>query len=96
MPEDTINSWQTQGQAQFDKNAPVVRKKLGDLLLNNGKVDASGMQENWFPQVEADIFISHSHRNHRLAIALAGWLHGKFGLTSFIDSCIWGYSNDLL
>jgi hypothetical protein len=27
---------------------------------------------------------------------LAGWLHDKFGITTFIDSCIWGYSNDLL
>ena len=29
-------------------------------------------------------------------IAFAGWLYECFGLISFIDSQIWGYSNDLL
>ena len=31
-----------------------------------------------------------------MAIALAGWLYETFGLESFIDSCIWGYADDLL
>jgi hypothetical protein len=31
-----------------------------------------------------------------LAITLAGWLYETFGLYSFIDSCIWGYADDLL
>ena len=54
------------------------------------------MQANWFPQIKADIFISHSHKDEDLALALAGWLKVSFGLTAFIDSCVWGYANDLL
>ena len=54
------------------------------------------MQANWFPQIKADIFISHSHKDINLAIALAGWLQETFGLTVFIDSCVWGYANKLL
>lgn len=54
------------------------------------------MKANWFPQIKADIFISHSHKDWELALALAGWLRETFGLTAFIDSCVWGYANKLL
>ena len=46
--------------------------------------------------MEADVFISHSHADEKLAKGLAGWLHSCFGLTCFIDSCVWGYADDLL
>lgn len=62
----------------------------------DGYLDGSKMQANWFPQIKADVFISHSHKDEELAHALAGWLKEAFGLTAFIDSCVWGYANDLL
>lgn len=73
-----------------------IIEKLNSFVGENGSLDGSKMQENWFPQVEADVFISHSHKDVELAIALAGWLKCTFGLTAFIDSCVWGYSDDLL
>jgi len=54
------------------------------------------MIANWFPAIETDVFLSHSHKDADLAIGLSGWLNIEFGLTSFIDSCIWGYSEKLL
>ena len=51
---------------------------------------------SWFPQIKSQIFISHSHADERKVITLAGYLYDKFGLKSFIDSCIWHYSIDLL
>eukprot|EP01029_Cantina_marsupialis_P013240 TRINITY_DN29292_c0_g1_i1.p1 TRINITY_DN29292_c0_g1~~TRINITY_DN29292_c0_g1_i1.p1 ORF type:complete len:233 (-),score=20.57 TRINITY_DN29292_c0_g1_i1:186-809(-) len=54
------------------------------------------MQENWFPKVNADIFISHSHSDRDTAIILAGILKKAFNIDSFIDSCVWGYSDELL
>jgi len=51
---------------------------------------------DWFPSVKADVFISHSHKDEDLAIGLAGWLKNKLGISSFIDSCVWGYSPELL
>ena len=60
-------------------------------ILNGNKI-----QSDWFPQVSADIFISHSHDDEDLANAFAGWLYDKFELTSFIDSNAWGYIDDLL
>ncbi|HTF28713.1 MAG TPA: hypothetical protein VK625_07705, partial [Flavitalea sp.] len=41
-------------------------------------------------------FISHSHSDKEKAIALSGYLFHEFDLRSFVDSCVWGYANDLL
>ena len=57
---------------------------------------ASKISAKWFPEVHADIFLSHSHQDERLVVQLAGWLKKQFGLTSFIDSTAWGYSETLL
>jgi len=73
-----------------------IKKTIDSYLFSNGTLNGSNMQENWFPQIKADIFISHSHKDEELALTLAGWLKETFGLTAFIDSCVWGYSNDLL
>lgn len=63
----------------------------------SGIIDGTMLQEDWFPIInDFDIFISHSHKDKDLAIALAGWLYKEFELNSFIDSCIWGHVDDLL
>ena len=54
------------------------------------------MREHWFPQIKADVFISHSHGDQADAVKLAGYLKSKCQVNSFIDSCVWGYSADLL
>lgn len=59
-------------------------------------VDGTKLQDDWFPQIKADIFISHSHIDESLAQALAGWLNYNFNLTCFIDSDVWGYCDKLL
>lgn len=73
-----------------------IKNSLDSFLGATGKIDAGKLQEHWFPQIEADIFISHSHKDFDTAIKLAGWLSESFGLKPFIDSCVWGYANDLL
>lgn len=70
--------------------------KIDSLILNNGKIDGSKLQRTWFPEIDADVFISHSNQDNELAISLMGWLEREFGLKAFIDSCVWGYSNNLL
>lgn len=84
------------GKQRYAKLKIEIESTIDSFILNNGKLDGSIMQANWFPQIEADIFISHSHQDEDLAIVLSEWLFQKFGLTAFIDSCIWGYSNKLL
>ena len=84
------------GNKLFEVNEAIVKATLKNFALNDGTLDGSKMQSNWFPKVQADIFISHSHKDRKRAIALAGWLNVTFGIKAFIDSCIWGYADDLL
>jgi len=73
-----------------------VEKQLKNYICDKKIINGTLLQKDWFPQVKADVFISHSHTDEKLAITLAGWLSEKFGIVSFIDSSIWGYSSDLL
>lgn len=85
------------GLSVLDGYKNNVQTPLQDHIIgNNGILNGSTLQNDWFPQVNCDVFISHSHKDEHLAIAFAGWLWDNFKLTSFIDSCIWGYANDLL
>lgn len=73
-----------------------IKKSLHEFI-HKSTIDGSKMQEEWFPQsVKADIFISHSHKDLDNAMALAGMLKNKFNIDCFIDSCVWGNSNELL
>lgn len=84
------------GRVDFEINKKLVSDDLTKFLSPRGKLNGTQMQHNWFPSVKADIFISHSHNDENEAIKLAGWLKEIFDLDCFIDSCIWGNSNDLL
>lgn len=76
----------------IDSNRRKVEEAIDVCFLDDGSIDGSRMQENWFPQVKADIFISHSHGDKELAQELSKWLYMTFGLKAFIDSDIWGYA----
>ncbi|CAA0248646.1 conserved hypothetical protein [Tenacibaculum maritimum] len=94
--QNEINRFYQIGKTQFIKNANTANSTLRELLIKKGKINGNRMQNNWFPQVEADIFISHSHKDLEIAITLSGLLKNIFGLTAFVDSCIWQNSNNLL
>ncbi|WP_379090724.1 hypothetical protein [Pedobacter sp. UC225_65] len=84
------------GQLLINLQSISIKKTLDTLLASNGTIDGKFLESVWFPQVEADVFISHSHADKDLAIALAGWLKNKLELNAFVDSTIWGYANELL
>jgi hypothetical protein len=86
----------TLGKEIFNNNQKIIKKTLDGFLLDNGSLSGNEIMENWFPSIEADIFLSHSHKDEKLAIIIAGILSSILGLKVFIDSCVWGYSNDLL
>ena len=91
-----LNQVTNTGRGLHAAHKAKVKEVLDDFFTDDGELDASKMTANWFPLIESDIFISHSHRDEKTAILLAGWLKDAFGLNSFIDSCAWGYSDELL
>jgi hypothetical protein len=60
------------------------------------RLSAAKLTADWFPQINSDIFISHSHEDYEDVVALTGWLHKNFGISAFIDECLWGFCEDLL
>lgn len=72
-----------------------VEDGLQKYLIDKERLDGDVMMEDWFPNVDADIFISHSHHDLDKATALMGYFQ-KFGLSSFVDSYVWEHSDKLL
>lgn len=84
------------GKKLFDEDKEVIVNDLDKYISMGDSLSAKDMMDDWFKQINADIFLSHSHKDEKLVVALAGWLWEKFQLKSFIDSTVWGYSNNLL
>ncbi|HAW1932987.1 TPA: hypothetical protein JLO06_004360 [Escherichia coli] len=60
------------------------------------EVDYIDFVNNWFPGVDAHVFISHSHQDKQKAVALANFLYKRLGIKSFIDSEVWGYLDEAM
>ena len=86
----------TKGSAITSKYKKVVNDILNEKFKDYKFINGSEIQEEWFPQVKCDIFLSHSHKDIDKAKTFAGWVKNKFNLDVFIDYNIWGNINDLL
>ena len=84
------------GLAQKSGKAAALQRELKKYICEDGSLSATRIQAEWFPSLQADVFLSHSHRDEKMAITLSGYFKKIFGLTTFIDSCVWGYAPDLL
>lgn len=84
------------GKTIYNSQKQKVKDEISKFILDDGTLNGSDMQNSWFPQIHADVFISHSHNDKEKAIALAGWLKHTFGLDVFIDSSVWGSADELL
>ena len=92
-----IDKYKNIGLSIYDKDRAIIEKAIESFKISEDKIDGSKLQASWFPTVQAHVFISHSHEDKdSTALTLAGWLYDTFGIKSFIDSCLWGYANDLL
>jgi len=74
----------------------IVNEILKEKFIDNKIIDGTKIQDDWFPQVKCDIFLSHSHKDIDNAKFLSGWLKNNFDLDVFIDYNIWGNIVDLL
>lgn len=91
-----INTHMKSGTEIYQKYENQSKDCLNHFILENGYIDGTSIKDHWFDIQNVDVFISHSHKDLNKVKAFAGWLKDTFGLTSFIDSCVWGYCNDLL
>lgn len=86
-----------QGKNHLDSSKADVERNLKEIVINGTEsLDGSSIQGEWFPEINADIFISHSRDDADLANGIAGWINSNFNLHCFIDSNVWGYSDELL
>lgn len=85
------------GKSEHDESNELseeFRKYLWQLCKDviNGKK----FQELCFPEIKADIFISHSHADMGIVNGFAEWLEENFGLKVFIDSKVWKYADAII
>lgn len=85
--EEELTEYLEAGKALYNRFEPNARKSLEKFIYTNGNINGTAMKDNWFQMEDVDVFISHAHQDIDNVKAFAGWLHEKFGLTSFIDSC---------
>ena len=89
---------------KYDYDTSRIKQRILDNInrdaIKQSLIDGTRLQEEWFPSEYFDsqfeVFISHAHKDETTVKKLAGFLYEKYGLRSFIDSCYWGYANDLL
>lgn len=53
------------GKKIFEDNENEIIKKLDKYLSPTGKIEVNSLEKDWFPEVEADIFLSHSHQDEK-------------------------------
>jgi hypothetical protein len=89
-----LKGLKNKNQYKFYKYGEQVKKRILDIT--NGVIDATKVQDDWFPDIDADIFISHSHADKSYAESIAMWLEDNFDLNCFIDSDCWGNKDSII
>jgi len=64
--------------------------------LGHQDIDGDKVKDDWFNDVPASIFLSHSGKDTDLAYSLADYLKVKLNLDVFVDSRVWGGADKLL
>lgn len=95
LPGGVRERYYNKGKEVYGNHKQIIKESLDKYLSVDGELKASEIEKDWFPSFKADVFLSHSHKDEKDVIALAGLLN-DFGLTAFIDSCVWGYADKLL
>lgn len=95
FPSDYFSDFIEEGAQTEETTSREVRSSLDTFLTPTGSVDAGKMMDEWFPNIKANVFISHSRADKNLALGLSGLL-SQIGLTPFVDSCVWHHAKDLL
>lgn len=98
LPDLSRDDWEKyykNGLEVYKSHKQKIKESLDKYLSVDGELKASEIEKDWFPSFKADVFLSHSHKDEKDVIVFAGLLN-DIGLTAFIDSCVWGYADELL
>ena len=80
----------------YNQYDPSFEQILIENIVNQQSLDAEKIKGDWFPTIESDIFISHSHRDLDTVEKLATIFSKYLKLKVFIDSKVWKYSDNLV
>lgn len=94
--ESLLSGYYDHGLRILEKDKAIAENEILEQIVQADRLDTARIMEHWFPGIECDVFISHSHNDERLAVGLAGFLHNRLGLRAFVDSAVWGYAPNLL
>lgn len=84
------------GSGIYKEQLEIVSAGLETYINPDGSLNETKIEDDWFPEVRAHVFLSHSHNDIDFVKSFAGWLNKKFGIVAFIDSSVWGNSDNLL
>jgi len=93
---DLTDYYRRKGEELFKTLDKSFEGDIKQYLNENKELSADRIKDHWFPKINCDIFISHSHIDEETALAFSGWLYSEFEIVSFIDSKLWKYTNNLL
>lgn len=89
-------TYEQYGREIHENNKKNIEKNLKTFENADLALEAEQIISNWFPAIQSNVFLSHSHKDEKLILGLAGWLSKNFNLTSFIDSAVWGHADNLI
>lgn len=92
----TVRDYSSLIETGMSRYEGVLNNNILSFKDKDGYLRADVIQANCFPLIDADVFISHSHNDLELAIAFSQWLQKSFGISSFVDSCVWECAYELL
>ena len=94
--ETLVREYSSYGEEIMKSKKSNIEKSLEEYINQQGYINMSSISDDWFPTINCDIFLSHSHKDANLVKGLVGFFHKSFNIEVFVDSYIWGYCNDLL
>ena len=81
---------------RYSKQIETISDSLENYINPDGSLSEINIENDWFPNIDAHVFLSHSHNDLNFVVSFAGWLYKKFKIEAFIDSSVWGNSDVLL
>lgn len=92
---DCMNCYKSLGEIIYRDNVANVKTIVKDSTDAKGRLNALKMQRAMFPEVDADVFLSHSSSDVALAKLIAGRIQAETNQRVFIDSAFWGSMYEL-